>query len=169
MDVDKDPAYVPPALMTSPTTPRATRNTSQQVVTDVVTVSLSDEENTLIRSQASSAFGSEASSTFSSEPATTSGSDPAKASGLGSGSSTGLGSHNKVASSDEATSSGNVPIPPNTDPAPVAREPNRWCVEGQWHIYRDTSMLNEKKVKARQITSERRVLTRSLHTIPDIH
>ncbi|KAK4724196.1 hypothetical protein R3W88_026975 [Solanum pinnatisectum] len=137
MDVQKDPTYFPPATRTSLTIPRVTRNTSQQVVTDVVTISQSNEEDTLIGLQASSTFGSDSATTF--------GSEPAHASGFGLGSATGSGSYDKAASSDEATSSGNVPIPPNTDPALVAGEPNRWCVEGQWQIYRDASILNENE------------------------
>uniref|UniRef100_M1DEF0 Integrase core domain containing protein n=1 Tax=Solanum tuberosum TaxID=4113 RepID=M1DEF0_SOLTU len=140
-DAEKDPAYVPPATRAYPTTRRATRNTSLQVVTDVATASQYNEKNTLIGSPTGSASSFE----------------------------DGSGSHDKAASSDESTSSRNVPIPPNKDPVPIAGEPNRWCVEGQWQIYRDASMLNEKRVKARQITEERRVLTWSLHNVPDIH
>uniref|UniRef100_M1D955 Integrase core domain containing protein n=1 Tax=Solanum tuberosum TaxID=4113 RepID=M1D955_SOLTU len=80
-----------------------------------------------------------------------------------------LSSHDKAASSDEATSSGEVPVPPNTDTHLVAEEPNRWYVEGQWQIYMDASMLNEKRKKAQLITEKRRVLTERLHTIPNIH
>jgi len=61
-----------------------------------------------------------------------------------SGSATGSNEHDGVASSNEATSSGTVQIPPNNDPDPVEGEPNRWCVQGQWQIYRDAKMLNEK-------------------------
>uniref|UniRef100_M1DBZ8 Integrase core domain containing protein n=1 Tax=Solanum tuberosum TaxID=4113 RepID=M1DBZ8_SOLTU len=132
-----------------------------KVVTDVVTISQSGEENTLIGSPAGSASGSEAGST--------SGSQPAHASDSDSGSSTGSGSHDKVASSDEATSSGEVPVPRIYDPDPVAGEPNRWCVEGKCQIYRDARMRNEKEKMAHLITEERRVLTGSLHTILDIH
>ncbi|KAG5595790.1 hypothetical protein H5410_037022 [Solanum commersonii] len=51
----------------------------------------------------------------------------------------------------------------------MAVSQNRWCVEGQWQIYRDAKMVNEKQKMARLITEERRVLTGSLHTVPDIH
>uniref|UniRef100_M1DVK8 Integrase core domain containing protein n=1 Tax=Solanum tuberosum TaxID=4113 RepID=M1DVK8_SOLTU len=152
-DAEKDPTYILPAMRTSPTTPRATQNTSWQVVTDVVTVSHSDEENTLIGSPTSSSFGSE----------------PAHASSFGSGFATGSGSHGQAASSEEATCSREVPVPRNYDRDPMAEEPNRWCVEGQWKIYLDARMQNQKEKAARLIIEERRVLTGILHTILDIH
>ncbi|KAG5630062.1 hypothetical protein H5410_001779 [Solanum commersonii] len=51
----------------------------------------------------------------------------------------------------------------------MTEEPNRWLVVGQWKIYRDAKMLNEKEKMARMITKERRVLTGSSHIIPNIH
>ncbi|KAG5614513.1 hypothetical protein H5410_014337, partial [Solanum commersonii] len=84
-------------------------------------------------------------------------------------SSTGLGDKDQAASSDEATSSEPIPVPPNYAPTLVAGEPNRWCVEGQWKIYRDAKMVNDKQKMVRLITEERRVLTGSLHTVLDIH
>jgi len=60
-------------------------------------------------------------------------------------------------------------MPLNTDPTAVAEEPNRWCVEGQWQIYRDAKMINEKGNMARLINEEHKVLTGSLHTMPDVH
>ncbi|KAK4724143.1 hypothetical protein R3W88_026922 [Solanum pinnatisectum] len=132
VDVEKDPAYVPPAIRTSPTAPRTTRNQSKQVVPDVVTASPSDEEDILIESPIGSTIGSKSTSASGSESASLF------------GSATHSSSHGRAASSDEATSLEVVLVPPNTDPAPVAEEPNRWCVEGQSKIYRDAKMKNEK-------------------------
>ncbi|KAG5586410.1 hypothetical protein H5410_046844, partial [Solanum commersonii] len=84
-------------------------------------------------------------------------------------SSTGSEENDQAASFDEATSSESIPAPPNDDPTLVAGELNRWCVKGQWQIYRDAKMVNDKQKMARLITEERRVLIRSLHTVPDIH
>uniref|UniRef100_M1DR12 Integrase core domain containing protein n=1 Tax=Solanum tuberosum TaxID=4113 RepID=M1DR12_SOLTU len=78
-------------------------------------------------------------------------------------------SNGTTASSSKATSVGDILVPQNTDPSPVAEEPNRWCVRGQYQIYRDARMLSEIEKMARLVTEERRVLTGSLHTAPDIH
>ncbi|KAG5620829.1 hypothetical protein H5410_006047 [Solanum commersonii] len=96
-------------------------------------------------------------------------SEPAQATGSHAKSSTGSGEKDQAASSDEDTSSESIPVPQNDVPTPVAGEQNRWCVEGQWQIYRDAKMVNDKQKMARLITEERKVLTGSLHTIPDIH
>ncbi|KAG5594111.1 hypothetical protein H5410_035343 [Solanum commersonii] len=61
-----------------------------------------------------------------------------------------------------------VPAPRNDESTPVASELNRWCVEGQWQIYRDAKMINNTQKMARLITVERRVLTGSLHVVLDI-
>uniref|UniRef100_M1DU82 Integrase core domain containing protein n=1 Tax=Solanum tuberosum TaxID=4113 RepID=M1DU82_SOLTU len=76
-----------------------------------------------------------------------------------SGSTTGSSSPGQATPSDEATSSGKVPVPRNYDPELVAKEPNRWCFEGKWQIYRDARMWNGKEKMARLITEERRVFT----------
>uniref|UniRef100_M1DLZ1 Integrase core domain containing protein n=1 Tax=Solanum tuberosum TaxID=4113 RepID=M1DLZ1_SOLTU len=80
--------------------------------------------------------------------ASASGSEPPDAFDFGFGSATGSGSHDKAASFDEATSSGEVLVPRSYDPDPVAGEPNKWCVERQWQIYQDARMLNEKEKMA---------------------
>ncbi|KAG5605842.1 hypothetical protein H5410_027334 [Solanum commersonii] len=97
------------------------------------------------------------------------GSESAHASRSNAKSDTGSSQDDQAALSDEATSSKSVPATRSEDPTPVASEPNRWCVEGQWQIYRDAKMRNNKGKMARLITEECRVLTGSLHTVPDIH
>ncbi|KAK4721403.1 hypothetical protein R3W88_011636 [Solanum pinnatisectum] len=131
-----DTEYIPHTTRTSPTTPHTMRNRAQLVILDVVIASQSDEGDTLI----GSLVGTE--------------------SGFGSGSS----SNGVNASSSEGDSAGHIPVPLNTNPALVSEEPNRWCVSGQYQIYRDARMLNEKDRMARLVTEERRVLTGSLHT-----
>uniref|UniRef100_M1D967 Integrase core domain containing protein n=1 Tax=Solanum tuberosum TaxID=4113 RepID=M1D967_SOLTU len=120
---------------------RTARNQSKKVLLDVVTPSQSNEEDTLIGSLTRS----------------------------GSGSTTGSSTHEVAASSDEASRSDGIHIPQNDQPDPVDGDPNMWYVEGQWQIYRDAKMKNAKEKMARTITEERKVLTESLHTMPDIH
>ncbi|KAG5576770.1 hypothetical protein H5410_056904 [Solanum commersonii] len=113
--------------------------------------------------------GSESDHASGSKSAHSSRFESAHATGSNAKSSTESGENDQAASFNEATSSESIPAPPNDGPTPVAGEPNRWCVEGQWQIYRDAKMVNEKQKMARLITKERRVLTGSLHTVPDIH
>jgi len=62
------------------------------------------------------------------------GSESTSVSGSVSGSAYGSSSHGTTASSDEATSAGDIPVPPSTEPATVAEEQNWWCVSRKWQI-----------------------------------
>ena len=72
------------------------------------------------------------------------------------------------ASFAEAQSLESAPEPQLEVPAPVPNEPNRWCIDDQYHIYRDAKMLNEKMVMTRLVTIERQVLTGSLCIVPKV-
>ena len=43
------------------------------------------------------------------------------------------------------------------------------CVDGQFQVYSDAKFLTDKGVMTRTLTLERRVLTGSLPTMPEIH
>lgn len=58
--------------------------------------------------------------------------------------------------------------PQHDIPAPVPDETNGWCIDEQYQIYRDAKFLNDKGVITRTLTVERRVLIRSLHTVPAV-
>lgn len=48
-------------------------------------------------------------------------------------------------------------------------ERNYWCVDGQYKIYMDAMMMNDKMVMNYLVTIEQRVLIWSLHVVPDVH
>ncbi|TMW82926.1 hypothetical protein EJD97_003840 [Solanum chilense] len=66
-------------------------------------------------------------------------------------------------SSDSTSSS------PAQAPTPATDKPNRWCVDGQFQVYYNAKFLTDKGVMTRTLTLERRVVTGSLLTMPEIH
>ena len=51
---------------------------------------------------------------------------------------------------------------------PIANQPKRWCVDGQYQVYSDAMFCNYKRVTTRTLTLERRVLKGSLFTMQEI-
>ena len=127
----------------------------------VVTASQSDAERTLTGIPSRSATNEEgASSSLGvswSEETSDSAEVPAPATAAAS------------ASSYEADSLESTPGSPARALTPVTNQPNRWCVDGQFQVYSDTKFFNENGVMTRTLTLERRVLTGSLPTMPEIH
>ncbi|KAG5631674.1 hypothetical protein H5410_003391 [Solanum commersonii] len=77
-----------------------------------------------------------------------SGFESAHTSGSNAKSATESDQNEQAASSDEATYFESVPVPRNEDPTLVAGEPNKWSVEGQWQIYEDAKIKNDKEKMA---------------------
>ena len=73
------------------------------------------------------------------------------------------------ASSDEADSLESTLSSSTCSLTPIANQPNQWCVDGLYQVYSDTKFLNDNGVMTRTLTLERRVLIRSLPTMPEIH
>ena len=72
-------------------------------------------------------------------------------------------------SSDKADNSESTPGSPTRALTQVVDQANRWCVDGQYQVYSDAKLLNDKGVMIQTLTLERRVLTESLPTMPEIH
>ena len=59
---------------------------------------------------------------------------------------------------------------PNDDVLALVRnESNGWFVDENYQVYRDAKLLNERIVMTLFVTLKWRVLTRSLHTVTDVH
>ena len=54
-------------------------------------------------------------------------------------------------------------------PSPVADQPNRWCVDGQYQVYSYAKFLNDKGVMTQTLKLERRVLMGNIPTMTEIH
>lgn len=73
------------------------------------------------------------------------------------------------ASSNETQSSEPALAPHHAVPTRVADEANWWCVDVQYHIYRNSKLLNDKSVMTRTLAVERQVLIGSLRTVSMVH
>uniref|UniRef100_M1DVW3 Integrase core domain containing protein n=1 Tax=Solanum tuberosum TaxID=4113 RepID=M1DVW3_SOLTU len=135
-DTEKDPAYIPPNIRTSPTAPRATRGTPGSSATG----SASDSESP-------HASGSESSHA--------SGSESTHASGSNAKSSSGSNQNEQAASSDEATSSESILAPTNEDPTLVTGEPNR-CEEivREFYAYKAATLCGSISKKSKTIDQD---------------
>ena len=160
-DDERDPEYVPPGTSAPSRVACAPRATPKKVASGVVTASQSDEECTLTGTPSGSATNEEGAS----------GSLGVSWSEEASGSAEVLAPATAVASalSDEADSSDSTSGAPAQVPTPASDQPNRWCVEGQFQVYSDAKFLTDEGVMTRTLTLERRVLTRSLPSMPEIH
>lgn len=58
-----------------------------------------------------------------------------------------------------------TPAPLTDVSPPVVDQPNQWCVKGQYQIYKDGKLLNDKGVMTHTLTAERLVFTESLPTM----
>ena len=160
-DDERDPEYVPPGISTPSRATRAPRATPKKVASGVVTASQSDEERTLNSTPSGSAKNEEGASgslgVSWSEEASGSAEVPAPATATAS------------ASSDEADNLESTSDSPAQAPTPATDQLNRWCVDGQFQVYSDAKFLTDKGVMTQTLTLERRVLTGSLPTMPEIH
>ena len=160
-DDERDPEYVAPGTSTPSHAARSPRATPKKVASSVVIASQSDEERTLTGTPSRSARnekGVPGSLGVSwSEEASGSAEVPAPAIAAAS------------ASYDEADSSEFTQGSPAHASSPASDQPNPWCVDGQFQVYSDAKFLNGKGVMTQTLTLERRVLTGSLPTMPEIH
>ena len=151
----------PQALLHLPVLHVPPEATPKTVASGVVTASQSDEERILTGTPSGSATNEERASGSLGK----SWSEEASGSAEVSTPVTAAAS----ASSDEADSSDSTSDAPAQVPTPASDQPNRWCVEGQFQIYSDAKFLTNKGVMTRTLTLERRVLTRSIPSMPEIH
>ena len=160
-DDEWDPKYVPSSTSTPSRAARAPRATPKKVASGVVTTSQSDEERTLTGTPSGSATNEKGASgslgVSWSEEASDSAEVPAPATAAAS------------ASSDEVDNLDSTSGSPFHVPTPATDQPNRWCIDGQFQVYSDAKFLTDKGVMTRTLTLERRVLTGSLPTMPEIH
>lgn len=51
----------------------------------------------------------------------------------------------------------------------ISNEPNWWCVDRKYKVYKDSKMLNDKGVMNRMLIVERQVLRESLCIVPAVY
>ena len=152
---------MPPGTSTPSRAARDARATPRKVTSGLVTTFQSDEERTLTDTPSrSTTHGEGASGSLGVswlEEASRSAEVLAAATAA------------QSISSDEADSLQSTPGSPTRALTPVADQPNRWYVDGQYQVYLDAKFLNDKGVMTRTLTLERLVLTRSVSTMLEIH
>lgn len=152
---DRDPEYVQPGTRTRTNVAITTRGTPMKVASYVVTTSQFDEKRTLIGKPFGFASGFEGASdckeVFGSEEASSSHGPNVLAVPVHS------------VSSYDADSVDSTQASLTNVPTPVGDQPNQWCVEVQYQVYRYTKIINDQGVMTRTLTVERRVLTKSLN------
>ncbi|TMW91954.1 hypothetical protein EJD97_013698 [Solanum chilense] len=150
-DDERDPEYVPSGTRTPTLVASATRGNPKKVVSTIVTGSQSDEKHRLT----STPFGSALILKEHMAPKWHQVQSRPTLRGRNTDSNSGsLGTtHPEVlyqqASNDEAYSLESASSHKDDVPAPFPDYPNRWCVDGQYQVYKDTKVLNEKGMVTR--------------------
>lgn len=148
---------MPPGTLTPPSNSRTTRAMPVREAFDFVTSTYSDEKSILTDTPSRLATYSEGASGF----VESSGSKQSFFSMDTSGSKQTSAS----ASFDKADTADSTPATQTGVPTPVVDQPNLWFVEGQYQLYTNAKLPNDKRVMTQNLTLERQVLTGSLPTL----
>ena len=138
---------MPPGTLTPPSNSRTTRAMPVREAFDFVTSTYSDEKSILTDKPSGSATYSEGASGF----VESSGSKQS----FFSMDTCGSKQTSASASFDKADTADSTPATQTGVPALVADHTNRWCVDGQYQVYTNTKIPNDKGVMTRTLPLER--------------